>query len=31
MGVDRRPYENAPAERVSHPTDGALGRYLIET
>ena len=25
------PYTNAPPERVSHPTDASLGRYLIES
>jgi len=31
MGVAGGPYDNAPRERVSHPTDAAFGRYLIET
>jgi hypothetical protein len=31
QGATGGAFENAPKERVSHPTDAALGRYLIES
>ncbi len=30
FGVAGGPYDNAPKERMSHPTDAVFGRYLIE-
>src|SRR5205814_664650 len=31
LGLGDLPAANAPAGRVSHPTDAVLGRYLIES